>query len=228
MISVIIPTFNEEKKIAATINNVLNEADKKNILEIIIADGGSSDNTLEIAQSLSAKAIVVSAQNRAAQVNAAASIARADILFFLHADSFPSPGYSNKIIGAVNERYCSGCFRLRFDYDHWFLKANAWFTRFNVNAVRFGDQGLFVTKDVFEKSGRYNDELFIMDDQEIIHRLKKNSPFKVLDDYVKTSARKYLANGIYKTQGTFFIIWMLYYLGMSQKRLLKLYRKLAR
>ena len=228
MISIIVPTYNEAKKIGNTINNLLSAFDKENISEIIIADGGSNDNTVEIAQNLFAKTIIISAKNRAVQLNAGASIAVSEILFFLHADSIPPPGYSRKIIEAVNNKYQSGCFRLLFDHDHWFLKANAWFTRFNVDAVRFGDQGLFVTKDVFKKCGGYNEALSIMEDQEIIHRLKKNSSFKVIDDYITTSARKYLANGIYKTQGTFFIIWLLYYLGVSQKRLLKLYRKLSK
>ncbi len=228
MISIIVPTYNEAKKIGNTINNLLSAFDKENISEIIIADGCSNDNTIEIAQNLFVKTIIISGKNRAAQLNAGASIASSEILFFLHADSIPSPGYSKKIIEAVNNKYHSGCFRLLFDHDHWFLKANAWFTRFNVNAVRFGDQGLFVTKDVFKKCGGYNEALSIMEDQEIIHRLKKNSSFKVIDGYVTTSARKYLANGIYKTQGTFFIIWLLYYFGISQKRLLKLYRRLSR
>ena len=228
MISVIIPTYNEEKNIAITINYLLGRIDKEYISEIIITDGGSNDNTVGIAESLFAKTIITPNKNRAAQLNAGASIAMNDILFFLHADSIPSPGYATKIIEAINNKYHSGCFRLLFDDDHWFLNANAWFTRFNVNAVRFGDQGLFVVKEVFNKSGGYKETLFVMEDQEIIHRLKKNSSFKVIDGYVKTSARKYCTNGIYKTQATFFIIWLLYYMGMSQKRLLKLYRKLSR
>lgn len=228
MISIIIPTFNETKKIATTVERLLNENDKKNIEEIIIADGGSTDTTVEISNELKAKSIIVPGKNRAAQLNAAAHIAKGSILLFLHADSIAPTGYTVKIIEAINHNYHSGCFRLMFDHDHWFLKANAWFTRFDVNAIRFGDQGLFVTKEVFEKSGGYNEKLAIMEDQEIIHRLKKYSSFKVLNAYMITSSRKYLANGIYKTQGTFFIIWLLYYIGISQKRLLKLYRKLSR
>ncbi len=228
MISIIIPTYNEAKKIGYTIDNLLNDADKKNISEIIIADGGSSDNTIGIAESLLAKTITIENKNRAAQLNGGASMAKGEILFFLHADSIPPSGYSDKIIQAVNKEYNSGCFRLMFDHNHWFLKANAWFTKLDVNAIRFGDQGLFVTKNVFKKSGGYDESLFIMEDQEIIHRLKKNSSFKVLDTYIITSARKYVANGIYKTQGTFFIIWLLFYLGFSQNYLIKLYRKLSR
>ncbi len=228
MISIIIPTFNEEKKIAGTINALLSSAEREFIYEIIIADGGSIDNTVQLAQNTTAKTIIIPGKNRAAQLNAGASIANGNILFFLHADSIPPKYFIKKIINAVDKKYYSGCFRLLFDYDHWFLKANAWFTRFNVNAIRFGDQGLFVTKEAFKKCGGYNEQLYIMEDQEIIHRLKKFSSFKVLKDYVTTSSRKYLANGIYKTQGTFFIIWLLYYLRLPQPRLLKLYRKLSR
>ncbi len=228
MISIIIPTFNEEKKLGATISYLLAADDKKYISEIIIADGGSTDNTVNIAKDLLAKFTVTPGKNRAAQLNSGAAIASGNMLFFLHADSIPSKKFIKKIIKAADKNCQSGCFRLLFDHDHWFLKANAWFTRFNVNAVRFGDQGLFVTKTVFEKCGGYNENLFIMEDQEIIHRLKKFSSFIVIDDYIQTSARKYLKNGIYKTQGTFFIIWLFYYLGFSQQRLVKLYRKLAR
>ena len=228
MISIIIPTFNEAKKIKSTIESLLNEYDRKNVEEIIIADGGSTDNTIEISEKLRTKTIIIQNQNRATQLNSAALIAEGNILLFLHADSTAQTGYTQKIIEAVNNNYPSGCFRLRFDHEHWFLKANAWFTKFNVNAIRFGDQGLFVTKDVFKKSGGYDEKLVIMEDQEIIHRLKKYASFKVLNAYMTTSSRKYLANGFYKTQGTFFIIWLCYYLGLSQKRLLKLYRKLSR
>ena len=225
MISIIIPTFNEAERIEATINNLLNNADERYVGEVIIADGGSNDNTVAIVQRLPTKTILVATKNRAIQMNAGASAANSEILFFLHADSIISRGYAKKIIDAVNNNYCSGCFRLLFDHNHWFLKANAWFTRFNVNAVRFGDQGLFVTKEIFTKSGGYDENLVLMEDQEVIHRLKKFSSFKVLDSYVQTSARKYLKNGVYKTQCVFFIIWLLYYLGTSQKFLLKLHRK---
>lgn len=228
MISIIIPTFNEEKKLGATISYLLTADDKEYISEIIIADGGSTDNTIKVAKDFLAKYTLTPGKNRAAQLNAGAAIATGDILFFLHADSIPSKKFLRKISNAIDNHRESGCFRLSFDYNHWFLKANAWFTRFDVNAIRFGDQGLFVTKPVFEKCGGYNENLFIMEDQEIIHRLKKFSSFTVMDDYIQTSARKYLKNGIYKTQGIFFIIWLAYYLGFSQQRLVKLYRRLSR
>ncbi|MEO8713052.1 MAG: hypothetical protein ABI405_13055, partial [Parafilimonas sp.] len=107
-------------------------------------------------------------------------------------------------------------------------KANAWFTRFNVNAVRFGDQSLFVTKEVFKKCGGFREDFYMMEDQEIIHRIKKYGKFIVMNDAVITSARKYLQNGIYRLQSIFFRIWFLYYMGYSQQYLLELHKRLIR
>ncbi len=84
------------------------------------------------------------------------------MLYFLHADSIPPNNFITQILRAYKDGAKSGCFRLAFDYHHWFLKANAWFTRFNVNAVRFGDQSLFVTKDVFQKCGGFRENLRMM------------------------------------------------------------------
>ncbi len=114
MISIIIPTFNEAKKISATINYLLAVDNKKNIREIIIADGGSPDNTVEIAQKLSALTNITTNKNRAAQLNAGAAMANGEILFFLHADSIPPKDFIKKIIDAVDKKYYSDCYLLIF------------------------------------------------------------------------------------------------------------------
>jgi len=225
MISTIIPTYNEAENIAETISKI-HAANGEHIIEIIIVDGGSTDETVPIALRLNAITIVSDKKGRAAQMNKGASVAKGDVLYFLHADSIPPKNFTGSILNAVNKKFYSGCFRLSFDYSHWFLKANCWFTRFNVNAVRFGDQSLFVTKDVFEKSGGFRKDLLIMEDQEIIYRLKELGKFKVLNGYVITSARKYLDNGLYRTQAIFFRVWAMYYLGYSQIEMLNVQKKL--
>lgn len=227
MISIIIPTFNEADYIAATISKT-RAANDGHQIEIIIADGGSTDVTIPIALRSNTITIVSDKKGRAAQMNKGASVAKGDVLYFLHADSIPPKNFTGTILNAVNKNFSSGCFRLSFDHSHWFLKANCWFTRFDVNAVRFGDQSLFVTKEVFQKSGGFKEDLLMMEDQEIIHRIKKHAKFKVMNDYVTTSARKYLDNGIYRLQGIFFRLWAMYYLHYSQERLLKLHRRLVR
>lgn len=227
MFSIIIPTYNEAGRIAQTISSS-HAANGKHEAEIIVVDGGSTDNTGSIAQEYGATVIRSERKGRAAQMNKGASVAKHDILYFLHADSIPPNDFTTQILNACRKGAKSGCFRLAFDFDHWFLKANAWFTRFNVNGVRFGDQSLFVNKETFQKAGGFREDLLMMEDQEIIHRLKKHGKFTVLNDCVTTSARKYLDNGVYRMQLIFYRIWAMYYLGYSQQQMLKVHRRLIR
>ncbi|MEP6700955.1 MAG: TIGR04283 family arsenosugar biosynthesis glycosyltransferase [Bacteroidota bacterium] len=227
MFSIIIPTYNEANQIAKTINKV-HAAIGKHEMEIIVVDGGSTDDTVKIAEQCGAIVVKSSRKGRAAQMNKGASIAKYKILYFLHADSIPPNDFTSTILNAYKKGAQCGCFRLAFDYDHWFLKVNTWFTRFNVNAIRFGDQSLFVDRDVFQKSGGFREDLMMMEDQEIIHRLRKFGKFKVLNDVILTSARKYLDNGVYRMQGIFYRMWGLYYLGYPQEKLLQLHRKLIK
>lgn len=227
MVSIIIPTYNEAGQIAHTISKI-KAAAGNNEIEIIISDGGSNDETVSIAAACGINTVISNKRGRAAQMNKGASIANGNILYFLHADSIPPDSFTDYIFKTTEQGAISGCFRLAFDYDHWFLKANAWFTRFNVNAVRFGDQSLFVTKEVFEKCNGFREDLWMMEDQEIIHRIKKFGKFLVMNDVVTTSARKYLDNGIYRMQAIFFRIWFLYYMGYTQQYLLKLHKRLIR
>ena len=227
MFSIIIPTYNEAVAIAETISSI-QTANGRHLAEIIVVDGCSTDDTIAIAERCGAFVVKSERKGRATQMNKGASVAKYEILYFLHADSIPPTDFTSNILNAYNQQTHSGCFRLAFNYNHWFLKANAWFTRFDVNAVRFGDQSLFVTKKVFTKSGGFREDLMIMEDQEIIHRLKKYGKFSVLNDYVTTSARKYLDNGIYRMQGIFYRIWAMYYLGYSQEQLLNVHRRLIK
>lgn len=228
MISIIIPTYNEEENIVETIREIKERDTEKLISEIIVSDGQSTDQTIELASNAGATALSCKNKGRAAQMNYGASMATGIILYFLHADSIPPKNFSHYILNATRNNSVSGCFRLSFDYPHWFLKANCWFTQFDVNAVRFGDQSLFVKKNVFKESGGFREDLLIMEDQEIIHRIKKFGKFRVMNAEIITSARKYLDNGIYRMQGIFFRIWFLYYLGYPQKKLLQLHRRLIR
>lgn len=227
MISIIIPTLNEADNIQNTIRTIRERSVATHVTEIIVVDGGSTDNTASLANK-SGAIVVNTGKGRARQMNAGAAQAQGGILYFLHADSIPPANFTSDIISLIESGYSAGCFRLEFDNDHWFLKANCWFTRFDINAVRFGDQSLIVTTHLFQKSGGFREDLLMMEDQEIIYRIKKLGKFKVLNNAVITSARKYHDNGIYRMQRIFFQIWFLYYLGYSQEKLLVLHRRLIR
>ena len=225
MISIIIPTYNEADQIVTTLIK-LYEKNNGEDFEIIVSDGSSTDDTMALAKQAGAMVLRSPRKGRAAQMNFGASLAKGEILYFLHADTIPPKGYLTDIIQAVAKGYPAGCFMLSFDYPHWFLKANCWFTRFDLNSIRFGDQSLFVTKSAFEKTGGFSEAHIVLEDQHLIKRLRKNARFKIVKKPVVTSARKYLENGIYKTQLIFFIIYFLYILGFSQARLLSIYKKM--
>lgn len=225
-ISIIIPALNEEENIGKLIKYLL-ENGSKYTNEIIVADGGSTDNTKHIASDSGAKA-VDSHKGRAVQMNTGARNASGDILYFLHADTYPPKDYEDRILNSYGKGYNSGCFRLSFDYKHWFLKTMAWFTRFDINAFRYGDQSLFVSKELFGEIGGFNEKLIAAEDNEIVARLKKQGKFTIMEGCTVTSARKYLDNGIYKLQGVFTIIYIMYKLGYPQEKLIATYKKLIR
>ena len=227
MISVIIPTYNESEHIAQNILALYQKGVPQAITEVIVVDGGSTDHTVEQAQKAGASVLVSTQKGRAVQLNKAASVATGKVLYFLHADTIPPAGFTTDIMEAVKAGYQSGCFLLSFDFSHWFLKANCWFTRFSPIFFRFGDQSLFVTKEGFTRVGGYDEKHTVLEDQEIIKRLRKKGRFVILKKPVLTSARKYLTNGIYKTQGIFFLIYAMYFLGFSQSKMVSTYKKLV-
>jgi len=225
MISVIIPTFNEQEQIGSTIRR-LRQAAGKQPIEIIISDGGSSDLTLVEATKAGADAVFESQKKgRAAQMNYGASKANGTILYFLHADTIPPDSFASSIAKSIQNNE-AGCFRLAFDHQHWFLEVCSWFTRFDLNFFRFGDQSLFLRAESFRAIGGFNEALHIMEDQEIIYRLKRNTRFKIIPQSVITSARKYVDNGIFKTQSIFLLLFLLYKIGVSQQKLAAIYHRL--
>ena len=228
MVSIIIPTYNEEDTITELVTYLKNIEQGSLITEIIVADGGSKDSTGQRAKAAGATLLECNKKGRAAQMNEGAAIAQGEVLYFLHADTFPPKHFIQQIIEAVDAGYGSGCYRLQFDYRHWFLQLNCWFTRFDVNAFRFGDQSLFVKDEIFKKIGGFNERMTVFEDQQIISRIRKHCRFRILQHNVITAARKYLDNGIYRTQGIYFIIYFMYKLGYSQIQMVKTYKSLIK
>ena len=224
-ISIIIPTYNEEQTIAKLIEYLKTNSNSKNIAEIIVSDGDSEDATCELAEKASSIVIHGAEKGRAIQMNYGAKKATGDILYFLHADSFPPKFFDKAIIKEVQKGNESGCFRMQFDSNSKWLLFWSWFTKFKANICRGGDQSLFVTKNLFKKIEGFDENLILMEDTEIITRLKKDTNFVVIADTIVTSARRYEENGQYKLQIIFGVIHLLARFGFSQKWLSKFYKK---
>lgn len=225
-LSIIIPTFNEEAAIGLLLLYLQQHTSPDT--EIIVADGGSQDATCAIVNVEGAQVVHCQQKGRGPQMNAGAAASTGDILYFLHADTFPPAAFETHIKQAVQQSIGSGCYRLRFDFPHWFLQLNAWFTRFDVDAIRFGDQSLFVRRDIFSSAGGFNEQLVLLEDQEVISRLRKIAPFAVLPQQVTTSARRYREVGVYRLQAGYFLVYGLYRMGVSQERLVRVYKWLLR
>ncbi|MGF1670472.1 MAG: TIGR04283 family arsenosugar biosynthesis glycosyltransferase [Balneolaceae bacterium] len=227
-LSIIIPTINEAGRIGLLIDAIQRKGDCNITKEFIIADGGSTDETVSIAESSGACVIHCGVKGRGAQMNRGAKVSKADLLYFLHADTIPPENFDRQIVDSCEKGYESGCFRLRFDDPNLLLSIYGWFTRFKATWLRFGDQSMYTKKKLFHSISGFKEDLQVMEDQEIVSRLKKNSRFIVLDDYVITSARRYRKDGIIRLQLIFGLILTLYYTGAKQETLVNIYQKLIR
>ncbi len=226
MISIIIPVLNEVKTIEELLFHLVDCADLKNINEIIVVDGGSTDGTKNIIQSLDLKIrLLNSEKGRAKQMNTGSNIATGDILYFLHADSFPPLNYDTHIINEVKKGNNAGCFRLQFDSNHWWLKIASWLTQFSWRACRGGDQSQFITKALFEDIGGFDETYTIYEDNILINELYKRNEFVVINKKIKTSARLYKKHGVWKIQYHFLAIYLKRWNGATAVELYEYYKK---
>lgn len=198
-LSVIIPCLNEEKNLKELIPLL-----KKELAfyphEIIVVDGGSEDHTVEICQLHSISLEKAKKACRAVQMNIGARLATGDVLYFVHADTRPIHGFFKDIESAIDNGKIAGCYRYRFDSEHPLLKVNGWFTRFNGLFAGGGDQTLFIKKSVFDALGGFNEDFCIMEDFELVRRIKKEYEFFIVPKSIKVSARKYENNSWLKVQ----------------------------
>ena len=224
-ISIIIPVLNEEKNIKTLLTYLTANVSGKNFVEIIVVDGGSTDNSKEIIKACGGVVLLESEKGRARQMNHGAKHAKGSILYFLHADSFPPQRFDVLIVEKIQNDYKAGCFRMQFEHNHWLLRLSGWLTRFSWKACRGGDQSLFITKDFFDSLGGFNDEYIIYEDNDFINRIYKEHRFAVIQQQLKTSARLYEKNGVCRLQYHFCIIHIKNWLGASPENLLNYYRK---
>lgn len=224
-ISIIIPTLNEEKHIGELIK-FLQSCFEPATAEIIISDAQSSDNTLNEARLAGAKAILCPVKGRAYQMNFGAAISKGRILYFVHADTKPPPAFFNDISAAVMNGFHLGRYRTAFNSNSLLLKINSFFTRFDFEFCYGGDQTLFITKDIFEQLNGFDSQMIIMEDYDIVKRGRKKGRYKILNNKVIVSARKYESNSWLKIQLANLKIMKMFSKGASQEEMIRKYNQL--
>ncbi|MEK6678900.1 MAG: TIGR04283 family arsenosugar biosynthesis glycosyltransferase [Nitrospirota bacterium] len=221
MISIIIPVLNEEKNISAALENIERLDGEK---EVIIVDGGSIDNTVEIVKKKGVM-LLSSQKGRGCQMNKGAEIANGDTLLFLHADTTLPENALLEIerVMKVNE-VIGGRFDVRFDDDRFVFKLIAFLMnwRSRLTSIFTGDQAIFIRKSVFKDIGGYL-EIPLMEDIALSKKMKRTGRVACLGDSTITSARKWKEEGIIKTILLMWFLRLLYFFKISPIFLSKIY-----
>lgn len=217
-ISVIIPALNEEDRIQQTLAAILAQPPP---YEIIVADGGSSDQTVVRAQPHAT--VLTTTPGRAPQMNRGADEATGETFLFLHADTLLPPDAFAAIRSAVGRPdTVAGTFRLQFDTTTPLLRFYSYCTRYPLLRICFGDRGLFVRRTVFEAAGGFP-EVPIFEDLEMVNRLKAYGHFAFLPQAVTTAARRFERVGPLRQQMLNLYLWLRYQCGTNPVHLAHLY-----
>ncbi|MBD2362958.1 TIGR04283 family arsenosugar biosynthesis glycosyltransferase [Anabaena minutissima FACHB-250] len=221
-ISIIIPTLNE----AANIKQAIFTTQPSTNIEIIVVDAGSEDETVAIADAMGVK-VILSTPGRAVQMNLGAAVASGEILLFLHADTRLPIGFDEMIRTALQQPgVVAGAFTLQIDAPVFALRLVEWGVKWRSHfwQMPYGDQAIFMTKVVFQKIGCFP-ETPIMEDFELIQRVKRIGKIANIAVPVITSARRWLQKGVFKTTLINQIVVIGYLFGVPPARLRKLYRR---
>lgn len=220
--SIIMPVLNEEAVLEHHLSILASQIARYNC-ELLIVDGDSTDRTVEIAQRFGR--VISSQRGRAAQMNSGAQVASGETLLFLHADTLLPDNAFDAIESALKAHdVVGGAFRICFNCDQWPYRLVAFATnlRSRFGKVFTGDQAYFVRSNYFQAIGGFPDQP-LMEDLEIITRLRKIGRVMLLPQYVTTSARRHEKIGLIPTILFMWYLRTLYRFGTSPAKLHRMY-----
>ncbi len=219
-ISIIIPTFNEAAEIGKTLAALRLLGGNT---EIVVADGGSIDDTATIARDFGA-IVVESSRGRGDQMHAAALVSIGEILWFVHADSRPAPDALNEILSALEDSsVVAGNFTLRFAGESRPAKFMTWFYRhIRKIGLLYGDSGIFVRRDAYERVGGFK-SLPLFEDLDLVYRLRKIGKLVTLDAEIVTSSRRFENRAFLPVFIRWIVFQCLYWIGVSPHTMAGIY-----
>jgi hypothetical protein len=219
-LSIIIPALNESAQILAAIQS----ARKGLPLEVIVVDGGSRDETAQIATKAGAT-VIQAPRGRAAQMNAGAGISRGSHLLFLHADTRLPDGYSVHIRRILNDSAVAGAFRFGIAQPFSGRRLIEWMTNFRARKLQmpYGDQAIFIRRKDFIEMDGYK-SIPIMEDYDFIRRLRRRGRIVIADAVALTSSRRWLELGVPLNTLVNQLVIAGYHCGVTPEKLAKFYR----
>jgi rSAM/selenodomain-associated transferase 2 len=198
MISVIIPTFNEARLLAATLTALFDQRGK---YEVLVVDGGSVDRTREIARRELRVQLLTAVRGRASQMNAGAERAQGEWVLFLHADTVLPQGALARLNRLeADPSVQAGGFLHRFTGDDWRLRLVSYLNNFRCRRTRiiYGDQAMFVRRALFEQLGGFPDQP-VLEDVAFCEKLVGQVSPVLLAPPVVTDSRKFVQMGIWRS-----------------------------
>lgn len=220
-LSVIIPVLNEEHTIAQVVAHALSEPG----VEVIVVDGGSGDRTVEMATAAGAR-VLSTLPGRSQQMNAGAAAATGETLLFLHADTRLPPGFTTYVHQALAQpKVIAGAFELRIDGRTPGLNLIEWGVKWRSRLCQlpYGDQAIFLRSSTFHQIGGFAD-LPIMEDFDLVRRLKMLGRVAIAPAAVITSGRRWEKLGVVRTTLVNQGVIAAYLLGISPRRIARWYR----
>jgi rSAM/selenodomain-associated transferase 2 len=220
-LAIVVPTLDEEASLPRTLPRVREATDL-----VVVADGGSRDRTVRIAREAGAS-VIESLPGRGRQLNAgarAALDAGAEVLLFVHADTLLPSGANEPIERAVAQGAVGGGFEIRFDDPRALFALGSRIVNLRTRLLRapLGDQAQFVDGSAFRALDGFR-EWPILEDLDLMRRLRRRGPIAVLRPPAVTAARRFVERGVARTIAINWTIWMLYFLGADPVRLARLY-----